>query len=72
LKNASNVTASLWAVGDKIFSLNESGETTVVQAGSEFKDIGTNSIDGLFWSTPSATENALLVRSADKLHCIRK
>jgi outer membrane protein assembly factor BamB len=72
LKNASNVTASLWAVGDKIFSLNESGETTVVQAGSEFKDIGTNSIEGLFWSTPSATENALLVRSADKLHCIRK
>ena len=72
LNNASSVTASLWAVGDKVFTLNESGETIVIQAGKEFKEVGANSLEGLFWSTPSATKNALLVRSADKLHCIRK
>lgn len=71
LKNASSVTASLWAVGDKVFTLNESGESSVIKSGSEFGLAGSNSIDGLFWSTPSATPNTLLIRSVDKLHCIR-
>lgn len=71
LKNASSVTASLWAVGDKVFTLNESGETAVIRSGSEFDLAGSNSIEGLFWSTPSATATALLIRSTDKLHCIR-
>ena len=71
LNNASSVTASLWAVGDKVFTLNESGETIVIQVGSEFREVGANSLDGLFWSTPSAAADSLLVRSADQLHCIR-
>lgn len=71
LKNASSVTASLWAAGNKVFALNESGETAVVDSGNEFRLAGSNSMDGLYWSTPSATASALLIRSADKLHCIR-
>ena len=71
LPNASSVTASLWAAGDRVFAINESGETAVIKAGEEFEVVGSNSIDGLFWSTPSATETTLLVRGADRLHCIR-
>ena len=71
LENASSVTASLWAAGDKVFTLNEAGETSVVRSGSEFELVSSNSMDGLFWSTPTATATALLLRSADRLHCIR-
>ncbi|MFN3193799.1 MAG: PQQ-binding-like beta-propeller repeat protein [Aureliella sp.] len=64
LKNASSVTASLWAAGGNLFALNEAGETAVIQTGNEFESTGTNSLSGLFWSTPSATDSALLIRSA--------
>ena len=70
LNNASSVTSSLWASGDKVFTLNESGETSVINVGSEFDLAGSNAIDGLYWSTPIAIENALFLRTADKLHCI--
>jgi hypothetical protein len=64
------VTSSLWASANKNFALNESGDTAIIKAGDEFEFAGTNSIEGLFWSTPSATESTLLVRGAGKLHCI--
>ena len=70
LRNAASVTASLWASGDKVFTLNESGETAIIQSGDEFDLAGTNSLEGLYWATPAATSTALLIRSADKLHCI--
>ena len=70
LQNASSVTASLWAAGGKIFTLNESGETSVIKSGEEFELLGSNSIDGLFWSTPSVTQSALLIRGAGKLYCV--
>lgn len=70
LKNASSVTSSLWASGNFVYAINESGETSVVEVGDEFKLAGTNSIEGLFWSTPSASDDKLLVRSAGKLYCI--
>lgn len=70
LKNASSVTASLWAAGDKVYALNESGETAVINTGNEFEIVSKNTLPGLFWSTPSATKDDLLIRSADQLHCI--
>lgn len=70
LQDAARVTSSLWAVGDRIFALNEAGQTLVVKAGDDFELDGTNTIEGLYWSTPSPATSALLLRSADKLHCI--
>lgn len=70
LKDASSVTASLWAVGDKVFALNEGGQTSVMQVGDEFELLGTSELPGLFWSTPTAGENVLLIRSTDKLYCV--
>lgn len=70
LDDAASVTASLWTNGDKVFSLSESGTTAVVAVGKEFKLADDNSLTGLFWSTPSASESALLIRSASQLHCI--
>ncbi|MFK8111590.1 MAG: PQQ-binding-like beta-propeller repeat protein [Rubripirellula sp.] len=72
LDNASSVTSSLWAAGDNVFSISESGDTAVIKAGKQFELIGSNSLQGLFWSTPSAINSALLIRSADQLYCIGK
>jgi outer membrane protein assembly factor BamB len=34
--DASSVTASLWAAGENLYALNESGETSVVEIGDDF------------------------------------
>lgn len=70
LDNSSSVTASLWAAGDQVFSISESGDTAVVQAGKDFSVSDVNKLEGLFWSTPSQTDSTLLIRSANRLYCI--
>ena len=71
LPNASNVTASLWAAGENLYALNESGETSVIEVADDFKLVASNSVPGLYWSTPSVIGNALLLRDAGQVHCIR-
>ena len=72
MSGASRVTASLWSAGDKVYALNESGETSVIKVGDELDVVATNLIPGLFWSTPSIVGNSLLIRDAERLHCIRE
>ena len=71
LRGASSVTASLWAAGDKVYALNESGATSVIAASDTFDVLNSNAIPGLYWSTPAISGNAILLREAGKLHCIR-
>ena len=71
LPDASSVAASLWIAGDQLFALDEKGKTFVIATGPDFKVTRTNQIEGLFWSTPSIAGDSLLLRSADKIHCIR-
>ena len=66
------VAASLWADNDRVFMLDENGTTYMIQAGPEFKLIGTNTIEDLFWSTPTVAGDALILRGVDKMYCIRK
>ena len=71
LQGAANIAASLWSNGDKLFILDESGNTFVVKVGDEFELLSKNSVPGLYWSTPTVVGDSLLLRAADKLHCIR-
>ena len=52
--------------------LDENGTTHIVQAGPEFKLLGANTIEDLFWSTPTIAGDALILRGVDKLYCIRE
>lgn len=70
LPDASRVAASLWAADGMLLVLDETGRTSMIQVADKFKLINTNSIDGLYWSTPSI--NSLLLRSADTLHCVKE
>jgi outer membrane protein assembly factor BamB len=72
LQNGSRVTSSLWAAGDKLYAINETGETSVIGVEDEFELLASNQTDGLFWSTPAVAGTALLLRGAASLHCIRQ
>jgi outer membrane protein assembly factor BamB len=73
LPNGFAFTASPWAVGDKIFCLNESGVCFVLRAGDKFELLHTNELDGaMCMSTPALAGDRLLIRTDRHLYSIRK
>lgn len=63
-------TASPWAYNGKVFFLSEDGETYVIEAGKEYREIRTNDLDALSLATPSIARGNLLIRTASRLYCI--
>jgi outer membrane protein assembly factor BamB len=63
-------TASPWAYNGKLFCLSEDGDTYVVEAGSEFRLLHTNSLEELCLASPAVSQGKLLIRTASKLYCI--
>ena len=43
----------------------------MIEISDDFKLVTSNKVPGLYWSTPSVIGNALLLRDAGKVHCIR-
>lgn len=72
LKGAKSFTSSPWAQGGKLYCLDEDGQTFMVQAGPKFELVGKNQIKDMFWATPALAENALYLRGAERLFCIRQ
>jgi outer membrane protein assembly factor BamB len=72
LKGARGFTSSPWANDDKVYCLDQDGQTFVVQAGPLFKLLGKNSIQDMFWSSPAVARDAFYLRGADQLYCIRR
>jgi outer membrane protein assembly factor BamB len=70
LPQAKGFTSSPWAYDNKVFCLDEGGQTFVVQAGPEFKVLARNKLDEMFWSSPAVSGGALLLRGVDHLYCI--
>lgn len=64
--------ASPWAVGDQICFFDERGNTHMIQAGKEFKEIRKNSLDDKFWASVAITEDAYIFRGVKKLWCVKK
>jgi hypothetical protein len=62
-------TASPWAYNGKLFFLSKDGVTYVVEAGPEFKQLHTNSLDKLCLASPAACQGKLLIRTASRLYC---
>ena len=66
-----NFTASMWAYNGKIFCLDESGTTYVIEAGQQFKLLGMNPLGEMCMATPAITDEALLIRTYSSLYRIR-
>lgn len=63
-------TASPWACGDRLFFLNERGETYVVQWDPTFRLLATNTLEPLCLATPAVAGDHLLIRTSARLYCI--
>ncbi len=61
-------TASPWAYDGKIFCLTETGDTFVVDAGSEFSVLYVNRLDEAALSTPAIARDSLIIRTLTKLY----
>ena len=65
-----NFTASPWAYDGKVFCLDESGTTYVVEAGPTYKLLGTNDLDEMCMATPAITREGILIRTYSSLYRI--
>jgi outer membrane protein assembly factor BamB len=72
IEGARGFTSSPWAYGGKVFCLDEAGTTFVIEPGDEYKLVGTNKLDEMFWSSPALAHGQLLLRGVDHLYCIAK
>lgn len=70
--NISGFTSSPWAYNGKLFCLSEDGDTFVIQAGTEYKLLGKNSLDELCMASPAIARGSLIIRTASKLYRISK
>jgi outer membrane protein assembly factor BamB len=72
LPGAKAFWASPWAYEGKVFCMDDSGQTFVLEAGPDFKVVGKNPLDEMCWSTPALSNGALFVRGVDHLYCIKR
>lgn len=74
LQDGRAFTSSPWAVGDRIYCLNEDGVTFVLKAGDEFELLHTNPLleDDMGMATPAIVDGKLLIRTAARIYCIGK
>ena len=74
LRGGRSFTSSPWAYDDKIFCLNEFGNTFVIEAGRKFNQLHTNELESeeLCMTTPAIAENRLILRTGDAVYCIAK
>jgi outer membrane protein assembly factor BamB len=63
-------SASPVAADGKIYLSNEDGDTVVVAAGPEFKQIATNSMGELLMATPALSEGMMFVRTLRSLFAV--
>ena len=68
---AATFTASPWAYNGYVFAMSEEGDTYVVEAGTEYKLVRTNSLDDFSMATPAIVGDRLLIRTQHRLYSIR-
>ena len=68
---AKGFTSSPWAYDGKVFCLDEDGTTFVLNAGPEFKLLGKNKLDEMFWSSPALAGGMMFIRGTDHLYGIK-
>lgn len=62
--------ASPFAFEGKVFCPADNGVTYVLKPGSEFELLGTNTLEGQFWSSAAMANGSVFIRSADALYCL--
>lgn len=64
-------TSSLICIDGKIYAVEESGKVTVIEAGPEFKELGTADLGDSSYSTPAIANGRLYLRTFSRLKCLQ-
>ncbi|MEQ1892428.1 MAG: PQQ-binding-like beta-propeller repeat protein [Planctomycetota bacterium] len=72
LPSLHTIAASPIIVGDRLLLLDEEGHAAWVPLGPEFEPAEAGTLEDLFWSTPVVAGDALLLRGASTVYCVRK
>jgi len=64
-------SASPLHAAGRIYFFGQNGETTVLQEGSEAKELAKNKLDDGFMASPAVAGDALYLRTEKALYCIR-
>jgi outer membrane protein assembly factor BamB len=59
----------VWADG-KVYFLSDSADTTVIEAGREFKQIATNELEEPCQASMAVANGRLFIRTQHHLYCI--
>ncbi len=65
-----NYSGSPLCIDGKLYGVEENGKVTVIEAGSEFKELGTAELGDGFHSTPSVANGRLFLRTFSRLKCL--
>jgi outer membrane protein assembly factor BamB len=65
-------SASPVAADGNIYFLSEQGDTTVIQAGPEYKVLSTNSLGEKCQASPAISQGQLFIRTEKSLYCVGK
>lgn len=72
LPGAAGLTASPWAVGNKVFCLDQTGQTFILAAEPTYNLLETNKLaDEMFWASAAPSGDRLFLRGLDHLYCIQ-
>jgi outer membrane protein assembly factor BamB len=67
-----NYSASPVAADGKIYFLSEQGDTTVIEAGPEYKVLATNSLGEKCQASPAISQGQIFIRTEKNLYCLGK
>ncbi len=65
-----NVAASPVSAAGRIYFVSETGETTVLAAGAEFRVLARNPLNEKVQATPAIAQGHIFIRTANHLYCI--
>jgi outer membrane protein assembly factor BamB len=73
---ASGASGQIWSSmvlsGDKLYVVNQSGDTLILRASPRFEIIATNPLGELSNSTPAFSDGEIFLRTQAALYCIRE
>ena len=64
-------TSSLLCIDGKIFAVEERGKVIVIDAGPEFKELGSSDLGDASYSTPAIANGRLYLRTFSRLKCLQ-
>ena len=65
-----NYSGSLLCIDGKIYGVEDGGKVTVIEAGPEFKELGTADLGDNTYSTPAVANGRLYLRTFSRLKCL--